>query len=169
MVSGCNAAIVNEMQITILDNKHISIEHKRELKAQIKVIFESLGLAQKTQLCVTFVDDNTMRALNKTYRGIDRTTDVLSFPQDITGSSRTVNAAIAKAKKQLILGDIIISIDTARRHTKIYGNSIELEIKKLIIHGTLHLLEYDHKKKKDAAIMRKKEEELLTLVNSVQG
>ncbi len=167
MIASHSAAIANEMQITILDNKHISVEHKKELKAHIKVIFESLRLPKRTQLCVTFVDDKTMRALNKTYRRIDRTTDVLSFPQDISSSFRNVNPALAKAKGRLILGDIIISVDTAKRHTKIYKNSLELEIKKLIIHGTLHLLRYDHKKKKDATIMRKKEEELLTLVNSV--
>ncbi|NIS09445.1 MAG: rRNA maturation RNase YbeY, partial [Candidatus Dadabacteria bacterium] len=84
---------------------------------------------------------------NKTYRNINRATDVLSFPQDGPDFS--------------ILGDILISVDTAKRHADKYGNSLEYEIKKLLVHGILHLLGYDHKKKKETMIMREKEKELL--------
>jgi probable rRNA maturation factor len=110
-----------------------------------------------------------MRELNKTYRRMDKTTDVLSFPQDVTNLTLDLNAAIAFENKNrtLILGDIFISVDTAKKHSAIHRKSIEEEIDKLIIHGILHLLGYDHKKKSDANLMREKENELLSLVESI--
>ena len=95
-----------------------------------------------------------MRELNRTYRGIDRTTDVLSFPQ-------------SEGPDFSILGDIIISVDTARRNAKTHGITLKMELKKLIIHGILHLLGYDHKKKKETQIMREKEKELSRLVKDL--
>ncbi len=85
---------------------------------------------------------------------MDRTTDALTFPQG-EGPGHT------------LLGDIIISLDTARRHSVSYGNTPEEEIKKLIVHGILHLLGHDHKKKKEKEAMRQKENELLTVLKEL--
>ena len=126
-------------------------EEKRKLGNQIKLILKHLRLTSNKDLCITFLDDMDMRELNSTYRGIKRTTDVLSFPQD--------------GPDIRSLGDIIISVDTAKRHAQFYKISLQREIVKLIIHGILHILGYGHKKKHDASKMRKKEKELLQLVN----
>ena len=124
---------------------------KRKLRNHIKLIFKYLGLSSNKEICITFLDDKGMRKLNSTYRGIKRTTDVLSFPQDGPDTQS--------------LGDIIISVDTAKRHARFYKISLQREIMKLIIHGILHILGYDHKKKNDASKMRKKEKELAHLIN----
>ncbi|HLE25033.1 MAG TPA: rRNA maturation RNase YbeY [Thermodesulfobacteriota bacterium] len=126
-------------------------EEKRKLRNHIKLILKHLRLASNKDLCITFLDDKGMKELNSTYRGIKRTTDVLSFPQD--------------GPDIRSLGDIIISADTAKKHARFYKISLQREITKLIIHGILHILGYDHKKKNDANKMRKKEKELLQLVN----
>ena len=126
-------------------------EEKRKLRNHIKLILKHLRLASNKDLCITFLDDKGMKELNSTYRGIKRTTDVLSFPQD--------------GPDIRSLGDIIISVDTAKRHAQFCKISLQREIIKLIIHGILHILGYDHKKKNDASKMRKKEKELLQLVN----
>ena len=126
-------------------------EEKRKLRSHIKLILKCLNLLNCKELCITFVDDKEMRKLNLTYRGIKRTTDVLSFSQDGPDTQS--------------LGDIVISVDTAKRHARFYKISLQREIVKLIIHGILHILGYDHKKKHDASKMRKKEKELLQLVN----
>jgi len=105
-------------------------------------------------LSISFIDDTKMRELNLSYRSIDRTTDVLSFPQN-EGPDFT------------ILGDIIISLETARRHSKSYGITLQEELKKLIIHGILHLLGHDHKKKKETQIMREREKELFLIVTDL--
>ena len=129
----------------------LSKQKQRELINRIKLILKYLRLSSNKDLCITFIDDKGMRKLNSTYRGIKRTTDVLSFPQDGPDTQS--------------LGDIIISTDTAKRHARFYKISLQREIMKLIIHGILHILGYDHKKKNDASKMKKKEKELVHLIN----
>ncbi len=139
------------MKITILDdNEYFSEDEKKKIKSNVLKTLKKLCQPKDCEVCVSFVDDFTIRELNKTYRNINRATDVLSFPQDGPDFS--------------ILGDIVISADTAKRHALRYGNSFQFEIKKLLVHGLLHLLGYDHKKKKDTAVMREKEKELLTQI-----
>ena len=129
----------------------LSKQKQRKLINRIKLILKYLRLSSNKDLCITFIDDKGMRKLNSTYRGIKRTTDVLSFPQDGPDAQS--------------LGDIIISVDTAKRHAQFYRISMQKEIIKLIIHGILHILGYDHKKKNDASKMKKKEKELVHLIN----
>lgn len=147
------------MKVAVIDNtgqmgnKSITVFRNIALET-----LKLLDVPSKSELCLTFVVDTEMRELNKSYRNIDRTTDVLSFPQlDID------EAFIVKDNKDLILlGDIVISTETSRRHSEKYGVTLHEEIKKLIVHGILHLLGHDHKKKKETEIMRRKEEELLS-------
>ena len=132
------------MKIDIVDeNNLISRKNIPNLKKHVQELLEYLNLSDKAEICISFVNDKTMRELNKKYKNIDRTTDVLSFAQD--GD---------------LLGDIVISLETAKKHAKIYKISPENEIKRLLIHGVLHLLGYDHKKKKERKIMREKEKDL---------
>ncbi len=155
------------MKIDIVDSiRYLDSPKRRGLRKQVKMILNILNLSKNTEVCITFLDDDGMRKLNETYRGVKRTTDVLSFPQ-YESNPQNLNAAIANNNLKLItLGDIVISIDTAKRHARLYGNTLEKEILKLIVHGTLHLLGYDHKKKNDAIIMRKKEKKLLSFMNN---
>ena len=157
------------MKITITHTNQLNKNHLKQLEKRIKLILKNLQLPTKTELCITFVDDSTMRELNKTYRGMDRTTDVLSFPQDVTNIAPDVNVPIARNNQTTnpILGDIVISIDSAKRHARVYQATLAKEIDKLIVHGILHLLGYDHKKKKDTILMRLKEKQLLSLIDSI--
>jgi probable rRNA maturation factor len=92
---------------------------------------EVLGLS-KVELSIALVSDAQIKRLNKLYRNKNKPTDVLSFP-----ISEKVNG-------WLILGDIVISVDTARRQAKEFGHSLEEELKRLLVHGLVHLLGYDH-------------------------
>ncbi|GAB6066463.1 rRNA maturation RNase YbeY [Aquifex pyrophilus] len=89
---------------------------------------------QGVELSVYITDDEEIRELNKTYRGKDKPTDVLSFPLN-----ETVNGL-------KILGDIVISQDTAERQARELGHSLNDEVKRLLIHGIVHLLGYDHER-----------------------
>lgn len=90
---------------------------------------------------IIFVDDTYIHNLNKEYRGIDRPTDVISFAlEDDTSFIKT---------DFKVLGDIYISLDTAKRQADEYKHSLKREISFLSIHGLLHLLGYDHMKKED--------------------
>jgi probable rRNA maturation factor len=154
------------MKVYIVDNlRYFNSQEKKALKKQVKVVLQNFDPPVNPEICITFLDDNEMRRLNKIYRGIKRTTDVLSFSQ-FTASDGFVNAAIVK-NPTIHIGDIIISMETARKHAKLYRNSLKKEIQKLIIHGILHLLGYNHKKKDESTIMKKKEKKLLTLLNLI--
>ncbi|MCI0481794.1 MAG: rRNA maturation RNase YbeY [Candidatus Dadabacteria bacterium] len=128
--------------------------YKRRLRKIAGTVLKNLGLPSGTELSLSFTNDRIMRGLNREWREIDRSTDVLSFPQG-GGPDYT------------LLGDIVISIDTAKRHSIKYGNTLHDEIKKLIVHGTLHLLGYDHKKKRDKEIMREKESDLMLSIKDL--
>jgi probable rRNA maturation factor len=142
------------MTLSILDRvNYLRSEQKKNLKSKALFMLKKLNVSGNKELCVAFVDDEEMRKLNADYRNINRTTDVLSFPQDGPDDS--------------ILGDVIISIDTAIRRSKLQKLSIEHEILKLMIHGILHLLGYDHKKKNEANVMREKELEILSSIESL--
>jgi len=136
------------MKVYIIDNyKFNSAQDKTEIKNLVRSIFSQLNLPKNTEICISFIDDIQMRELSNSYRGIDRTTDVLSFPQD-----------------NKFLGDLVISYPMAIKNAKRYKTKIKYEIQRLIVHGILHLNGYDHKKKKKREIMRAKERELLDAI-----
>lgn len=118
--------------------------------------YENFG--EPAEISVTFVDDDRIRELNKRFRRVDASTDVLSFPLGENGGFDTNKETGAR-----ILGDIVISVETAVRQSETYGHSLQREIGFLTVHSMLHLLGYDHT---DAGLqtvrMREKEELVLT-------
>lgn len=110
------------------------------------------------EISVRFVDDEVIHSLNREYRNVDRSTDVLSFPLGENGVYDINNDTGAK-----MLGDIVISIDHAVSQAEMYGHSLEREIGFLTVHSMLHLLGYDHENGGlEAVRMREKEETALT-------
>lgn len=92
----------------------------------------------KSEVSITFTDDNGIRCLNREYRNIDSSTDVLSFPlNDFENDEFAEDETVE-------LGDIVISLETARRQSEMYGHSFDREVAFLCVHSTLHLLGYDH-------------------------
>lgn len=91
---------------------------------------------------VSLVDDRLIRSLNRRFRKLNKATDVLSFYFGEYG----------------VLGDVIISLDTAKRNALRFKSDLDRELKRLVIHGTLHLLGYDHMSKSDRILMGKREE-----------
>jgi len=89
------------------------------------------------ELSVVLVDDPEMRRLNATYRHIDRATDVLAFAMR-EGDGRGLHPDV--------LGDVVISLDTAARQAAERGGTLEDEVRLLLTHGVLHLLGYDHER-----------------------
>lgn len=104
---------------------------------------------------VIIVDNNYIHELNKTYRGIDRETDVITFA--LEDDSKVLNASSHR-----VLGDIYISLDKAKMQAQEYQHSFLREICFLAVHGFYHLLGYDHMEESDAKIMFRKQEEVLS-------
>ncbi|GAC1425224.1 MAG: rRNA maturation RNase YbeY [Candidatus Velthaea sp.] len=105
-----------------------------------------------SSISVSFVRDPAIRELNRTYRGKDQPTDVLSFPLVEDGDE------FAGAER--LLGDIVISVDTAKRQAADYDAPLDLEVQRLLIHGVLHLLGHDHMKADERARMEAEERRL---------
>jgi probable rRNA maturation factor len=103
---------------------------------------------------VAFLTDPEIRKLNKTFRNIDRATDILSFPMEEWIRTKG-------EKSHFYLGDLVISLETAARNAKRYRTSLPDELRRLLIHGTLHLLGYDHQKSHDRTLMRSHEHFIL--------
>lgn len=143
------------MEISIVDREEfIDGPGREELLRLVKRILAYLDLSARSELCVSLVSDVDMRELNRRYRQIDATTDVLCFPQ-----RSDVNPDL--------LGDIVISYQTALRHSRKLEITIEEELRLLIVHAVLHLLGFDHKKKKERETMREKEKEVLDYLASL--
>jgi probable rRNA maturation factor len=113
----------------------------------------------KAVVSVLLVGDRRMREMNRTYRGLDRTTDVLSFSQ-LEGSLLQHESAE--------LGDIVISPAQAKQQAHERGTTFNQELALLLVHGLLHLIGYDHEKNRyEAKKMREKESELIHAIQKV--
>lgn len=106
---------------------------------------------QTQEVSITLVTDKTIRELNQQYRGIDSATDVLAFAMQ-EGDFKEITPDL--------LGDVIISVETAQRQAEEAGHSLQQELGILLIHGLLHLAGYDHMTDEDAELMQEKEKEL---------
>ncbi len=118
------------------------------------------GFTDNVQVDVSIVDDEIIRGMNRDYRNIDSSTDVLSFPlgEDGMYDTNPENGA-------LMLGDIVISYEHALSQADLYGHSLEREVAFLTVHSMLHLLGYDHVNGGlEQTIMREKEEAVLELL-----
>jgi len=112
--------------------------------------------SEEAEVSLVLVDDQRIHALNLEYRGVDRPTDVLSFALQEEMEGEPEIEVVDE-----MLGDIVISVERARNQAKEYGHSFEREIVYLAVHGTLHLLGYDHEEENNKQEMRNKEEEVM--------
>lgn len=138
------------MEIYLNDNQdkvNIDIDYWNEFVLKLGNL---LKFTDNTEVSITFTDNEEIRELNKTYRKIDKPTDVLSFPFD-----NSFNLPIK------VLGDIVISTEKAVIQAEEYDNTLNREIGFLIIHGMLHLLGYDHETEEQEKEMFSLQKDLL--------
>ena len=143
------------MEILIKNQQKTIKINQRKIREIVKKALQFLKVDEKTEISILFTDDKFIRSLNNKYRGIDKSTDVLSFSL-WEGSVKT-----PESESDKLLGDIIISVETAQRQADKLNHSREKELAVLLIHGLLHLTGYDHEKDKDYKIMQEKESEIL--------
>lgn len=124
---------------------------KDEIK-RLTVKILSLLKEKNSNVDLVFVNDKNMRALNLKYRKIDRPTDCLAFPMR-EGKDARLNPQL--------LGDVVISVDTAKRNAKSFGTDIKDETTLYIIHGILHLLGFNDTDRRERAKMKSLEENIL--------
>ncbi len=134
---------------------------EQRLQDGLNAVAKLHDLSDMTEVDITIVDDEEIHVLNREYRNVDRPTDVLSFALDEDDEDEP---ELLEGQPHL-LGDIIISAETAKRQGEEFGHGLEREIVYLAVHGLLHLLGYDHMEEEDKVIMRAKEEEALRAIN----
>lgn len=138
------------------------------VKQVAEAVLKAEGCPYEAQVSVLLTDNETIRGFNRDNRGIDRETDVLSFPNIEFEESGIFEIAEEEEadcfdpdSKELILGDIIISVDKVREQAESYGHSVKREFAFLVAHSMLHLCGYDHMEDKEAKVMEEKQELIL--------
>jgi probable rRNA maturation factor len=155
----------------LIDNRQDVIKVDEALEALVTSIVDKVldyeECDEDYEVSISFVDNEEMRSLNNEYRGIDKETDVLSFPM-LEFAEDGVEEEDEDAEyidEELALGDIVISMEKAQEQSEDYGHSFERELAFLLVHGMLHLLGYDHEDEASEREMNEKQEAILKEMN----
>lgn len=140
-------------QIEIFSQVNEDIPELEEVKRVLYKAMDVEGL-ENTSFNLIIVDNAYIHELNKTYRNIDRETDVITFALEDEDT-------LVVGANERILGDIYISIEKARSQAEEYGHGLLRELSFLAVHGFYHLLGYDHMTKEDEEVMFSKQEKIL--------
>ena len=155
-----NKIEVNEELVNIINKKK-----KKALRA------EEVNIPY--QISLLFVDNEEIRDINRETRGIDKATDVLSFPMLDYPKDKVFKEVYKDTKfneiyldgEELVLGDMVLSLERAKEQSIEYNHSFNREVCYLVVHSILHLLGYDHMEDEEKKRMRKREEEILVDLN----
>lgn len=152
-------------------DKILWTEQEEELlKTIIDFAVKEEKVKYKYQISVVLVDNEEIRTINREHRKIDKVTDVLSFPMLDYPEGRVFKDVYEETEfdssmldgEELVLGDIVLSLEKAEEQSKEYEHSFRREILYLVIHSVLHLLGYDHMNEEDKVKMREREEYILS-------
>ena len=145
--------------------EYLDLEENKQYDEIIKKVVEQCFREEnmedsKLYISITLTTPEHIHEINKQYRNVDRTTDVLSFPMF---EKKEIDEKINNNdfEHEDVLGDIVISIEQVEKQAKEYGHSFEREFAYMLVHGFYHLMGYDHIKEEDKVIMRPKEENVL--------
>lgn len=149
------------MEINI-DNRQEKFKINEDIISLVeKTIRECLrveGIEKDHEVSLSFVTDQEIKELNRDYRGVDSSTDVLSFPIEDEFELGLP-----------LLGDIVISLDTANRQAEEYQHSIDREISYLVCHSMFHLFGYNHEDEEEKKEMRSKEKKVMKNLRIYKG
>lgn len=160
-----------------IDNRQTKIEVNEGLVNQLLNVIDFALKEEdvniKSEVSLLFVDNEEIREINNETRNIDKETDVLSFPMLEYEKKKVFKEQYKNYKfsasdldgEELVLGDIVLSLEKALEQSKEYNHSFEREAAYLVVHSVLHLLGYDHMQEDEKVIMRTREEEILNKLN----
>lgn len=160
-----------------VDNRQEKINADEKLVDLLKGVIEFALKEEEvdvpSEVSLLFVDNDEIKEINNETRGIDRATDVLSFPMLDYEDKKVFkemykNYDFAQSDfdgDELVLGDVVLSLERALEQSEEFNHSFEREASYLVVHSILHLLGYDHMEEEDKVIMRKREEEILNKLN----
>lgn len=154
-----------------LDNEasaELDLDYEDLIKKVVRECLEYEGCPYEAEISIIFTDDEEIKKINNEFRGLDTPTDVLSFPAieyktsgDFTSFDEEDSYYFNPETGELILGDIVISVERAISQAKDYGHSIIREIGFLTAHSMFHLMGYDHMSDEDRVVMEEKQKAVL--------
>ena len=156
-----------------VDNRQSKLEVNDSLIENLSKVIEFALKEEdvdiKCEVSLVFVDNDEIKEINNDTRGINKETDVLSFPMLEYENKKVfkeiyINYKFAQSDfdgDELVLGDIVLSLEKALEQSKEFNHSYEREASYLVVHSVLHLLGYDHMEDEEKSAMRSREEEIL--------
>ena len=157
------------IEISYESEKKLDIPYEDIVNKMVVSALDFENCPYEAEVSVTFVDDEEIRKINSEYRGIDKSTDVLSFPFnefEIPGNFDNIEESVDAFNPEtgeLLLGDIILSTDHITEQAIEYGHSETRELAFLVVHSMLHLMGYDHMEDEDRVVMEERQRKILEL------
>lgn len=148
-------AAAHDVEVQVAEGLRVEDDVLQLVARAVRTALEAEA-APPCEVSLYLTDDAEIRELNAQYRGKDSPTDVLSFPQTDDDAIDALGEGMPR-----LLGDIVISVERARAQAEEYGHGYDREIAFLAVHGTLHLLGYDHEEEAERREMRQREEAIL--------
>jgi probable rRNA maturation factor len=154
-----------EINISVKQNLNLCLNESR-LQGIVLKTLEAEGIVSSAEIGLVITDSKTIQKLNRTYRGDDKSTDVLAFHM-ITGMNQKPEQSFVDPPDGVRhLGEVMISYTQAVKQAQEQGHNVAQELALLIVHGVLHLLGYDHELPQENQLMRAKENEILGILDS---
>lgn len=149
--------------------QQLAFDYEKLIKSVISACIDYENCPYETDISILLTSDEEIRSINREYRDIDSPTDVLSFPNvdydtpgDFSRLEETEADYFHPETGELLLGDIVISVERAILQAEEYGHSLEREIAFLTAHSMFHLFGYDHMEDAERELMEARQEEVLT-------
>lgn len=144
-------------------------DYKNVIETVVKASVEEENYPSNIEVSISIVDNKEIQKLNLEFRNIDRATDVLSFPMINFNNNLNLNSVDMKDcinidTKEIVLGDIIISVEQARKQALEFNHSLKREIAFLTAHSMFHLMGYDHEDADEEKVMIEKQERVLSKI-----
>ncbi len=148
--------------------KEFTFDYETFMKQVMEAALDYVGCPYEAEINIVITDNKRIHEVNREYRDIDQSTDVLSFPMveyetpgEFLDLEESCSDCFHPETGELLLGDIMISVDKVYEQAETYGHSVERELGFLTAHSILHLCGYDHMEEKERIVMEEKQKEIL--------
>ena len=145
-----------------------ALPYREIIQRVVEAALDDIGCPFEAEVSVLLTEDEEIRRMNREFRQIDRATDVLSFPMiafdcpgDFSHVEEEYEDCFNPESGELMLGDIVVSMDKVKEQAESYGHSRERELAFLVAHSMYHLFGFDHMEEAQAAVMEQKQRDLL--------
>lgn len=148
-----------------------SREARQLMEHAADAAYNMFGYSHSAAIDIFLITNEEIRELNREHRGVDKPTDVLSFPMTDIKNGQTLGSwedFADPATGEVFLGDVVISLERAKAQAAEYGHSFDRECAYLTVHSLLHLLGFDHESESDKLVMRKYEEQAMEKLGLVR-